>query len=71
VRWLLQLHAGLVLDVFSGSGTTREAALSLGLDVVSVDLSLEAVALTARRQAQLPLSGNGGAEPETQNAGLL
>lgn len=54
LTWLLRPHRGArVLDLFSGTGTTREAAVDLGLDVVSVDLSPQAVALIHRRPAQM------------------
>jgi methylase of polypeptide subunit release factors len=56
VTWLLRPHTGRVLDLFSGTGTTREAAMSLGLPVVSVDLSPAAVALTRTRKVQLGLA---------------
>lgn len=56
IRWLLQPHKGPVLDLFAGTGTTRVAAENLGLDVVSVDLSPEAIAINRRRPAQTPLA---------------
>lgn len=57
VRYLLRPHAGdsRVLDLFSGSGTARVAAIGLGMNVVSVDLSPEALRLAERRPAQTPL----------------
>lgn len=62
--WLLGPHRGArVLDLFSGTGTCREAALSLGLQVVSVELSPEALAIIRRRPAQLPLLGPGPPGP--------
>ena len=56
MRWLLRPHRGArILDLFSGTGTTREAAFNVGLDVVSVDASPQAIAIIAGRPMQPPL----------------
>ena len=56
IRWLLSPHEGVVLDLFSGTGTTGEAALGLGLACISVDASLTSFAVARRRAPTLPLS---------------
>ena len=53
--WLLAPHQGLVLDLFSGTGSTGRAATSLGLGVISVDASTSAILLTKRQPIPLPL----------------
>jgi DNA modification methylase len=59
LTWLLRPHREAsvrpprVLDLFAGTGATREAAWSLGLPVVSVDRSPEALTLVRRRSAQV------------------
>ena len=53
--WLLAPHQGLVLDLFSGTGATGRAAISLGLAVVSVDASTSAISLTQRQPIPLPM----------------
>ncbi len=50
-----RLGRARVLDLFAGTGTTRVAAVGLGLDVVSVELAPEALAINRRRGAQTPL----------------
>lgn len=57
LKWLLRPHAGPVLDLFSGTGTSRVAAISLGLDVVSVEMSEQALEIIRQRGAQLPIAG--------------
>ena len=53
LTWLLRPHKGaLVLDLFSGTGTTREAAAGLGLRYVSVELAPQAIALIRDRPLQ-------------------
>ncbi len=57
LTWLLRPHPGArVLDLFSGTGTTRVAAIELGLDVVSVELAPTALALLRARPAQMGLT---------------
>lgn len=55
LRWLLRPHHGLVLDLFSGTGTTRVAATGLGLNAVSVERSKQALGIISRRPAQMAL----------------
>ena len=43
VRYLLAPHEGLVLDLFSGTCTTAEAASNMGLRSISVDMSSQAL----------------------------
>lgn len=50
VREILAPHKGPVLDLFSGTGTTQEAALGLGFPAVSVDCTKEAVSLGRTRR---------------------
>jgi site-specific DNA-methyltransferase (adenine-specific) len=62
MRWLVRLAtpaAGLVLDPFTGSGTTRLAALAEGRRFVGVELNEEylAIALARRVQAGLGMEG--------------
>lgn len=69
LKWLLRPHSGAsVLDLFSGTGTTRTAAIGLGLDVVSVELSSQALEIIKRRGAQMPvlILGPGRLEPSTR-----
>ena len=56
LRYMLRPHKDArILDLFSGSGTCRTAAISFGLDVVSVDLAPEALDIVQRRPAQTSL----------------
>lgn len=56
LRWLLRPHRGArVLDLFSGTGTTRAAATGLHLEVVSVELNPQALPMIAQRPAELEL----------------
>lgn len=56
VTWLLRPHRGAtVLDLFAGTGTGRASAMELGLEVVSVDKSPQALALTRARPVQFGL----------------
>ena len=62
MRWLVRLATpagGLVLDPFTGSGTTRLAALAEGRRFVGVELNEEylAIALARRVQADLGMEG--------------
>lgn len=62
MRWLVRLATpagGLVLDPFTGSGTTRLAALAEGRRFVGVELNEEylAIALARRVQAGLGMEG--------------
>jgi len=53
LTWLLRPHQkARVLDLFSGTGTTREAAVELGLGVVSVELSPQGLHIIRQRPAQ-------------------
>jgi methylase of polypeptide subunit release factors len=40
---------GVVLDIFSGSGTTGEVALDLGRDYIGIDLNMNYLPLAERR----------------------
>jgi DNA modification methylase len=53
--WLLAPHHGLVLDLFSGTGSAGRAATALGLAVVSVEASSEALSLARQQPIPLPL----------------
>lgn len=60
LTWLLAPHHGIVLDLFSGTGTTGAAASYLGLPVLSIDLNHKALELgRLRRQSQTLFSSQG------------
>jgi DNA modification methylase len=62
-RWLLApLGARTVLDLFAGTGTTRIAALEMGLSVVSVEMSREAIAIARTRAGSYRLPAQDLAE---------
>jgi site-specific DNA-methyltransferase (adenine-specific) len=52
IMQLVTLPGDLVLDPFTGSGTTLVAAELLGRDSLGIDISIEAVQLTKRRLEQ-------------------
>lgn len=55
VRYLLAPHEGLVLDLFSGTCTTAEAASNMGLRSISVDMSSQALGVGRRRVPTMPM----------------
>ena len=62
MRWLVRLATpagGLVLDPFTGSGTTRLAALAEGRRFVGVELNEEYLAIAAARRVQAGLGMEG------------
>lgn len=62
MRWLVRLvtpAGGLVLDPFTGSGTTRLAALAEGRRFVGVELNEEYLAIAAARRVQAGLGIEG------------
>lgn len=73
MRWLVRLltpPGGLVLDLFSGTGTTGEAAIIEGFDVVLLDKDPQAIALTRVRMARpiQPLMFGTGPQPRPRAA---
>lgn len=55
VKFLLAPHSGVVLDLFSGTGTAAEAASTFGARVISIDRNHKALELGRKRVASQPL----------------
>lgn len=57
VDFLLAPHrvGGVVLDLFSGTGTTGAAAAAIGLACVSIDIAPRALNLGRRRAPTMPI----------------